>query len=179
MSLAQISILIIIGTATVVGWSLLRGATLFRLYWLALLVLAGLIVAAAGQIMAVRSVAETAILFAITFSFAGWASSPTLWRNELRRDLESTVLYARFEPRDLRSWRAWLKLVDRWGAATASLAYVAILLAPLAAAAATVQPTGPANERTPMMLALVPVAIFALLSAWYLYRGARRLVPGA
>lgn len=174
-----ITSLVIVGVASAVAWSLWRGATFVRLYVLVLLILGGLIVATVSQLLGIAGVAEGASLFVIGFSFAGWASNPDLWRTELRRDLDRTVLYARFRPRDLRSWEAWLKLVDRIGARYAALVYLAVVTMGITIAAATVPAAATGADRTPMVLALAPVVFFALLSAWHLYRGARRLVPGA
>ena len=40
--------------------------------------------------------------------------------------------------------------------------------------------SGDPSDRTAFVLALAaPTALFAVLNTWYLYRGSRRLVPGA
>jgi hypothetical protein len=171
--------LVIIALATIIGYTVWRGVGLFRLYWLVALLLGALAVATVGQLLQLAPVMEPANLVAIAFSCAGLASSPTLWRDEIRKNMEGLVIYGPFEARDLLSWRAWLRLVDRQGARSAALIYLGIFTIAIAAAASTVQPSNPSGDRMALVLSLAPVAVFAVLSSYYLYRGARRLVPGA
>lgn len=176
----QILILLVLVFATFLSWSYWRGRKgILRLYIISIVVLIALVSAAASQALQIASVIEPANLIAIAFSVAGCGTNPTLWREEIRADLEQTELLAPLAPGDLFSWKGLLKAVDRIGARLAALAYLALFVAGLVAAGATVQPTGPVPDRTPFLLALTPVALFALLSTWYFYRGARRLVPGA
>lgn len=180
MNVSQWLILGIIGFATLVSWNLWRGRTgILKLYLLSLLVLAALIVAAAAQALGAAGLTETANVVAIVFSVAGCATSPGLWQQEMRADLQAMQLYRPLAVGDLASWRGWLKAVDRLGAAWAALGYLLVFCAALAAAGATIRPPGPIPDRGPFLLALAPTALFALLSSWYIYRGARRLVPGA
>ena len=175
----EIASLVIIALATILGYTLWRNLAWFRVYWLVILLLGALLVATIGQLLQANLITEPANLVAIAFACAGLASSPTLWRNEMKANMESLVIYGPFQGRDLLSWRAWLKIVDRQGARAAALIYLGIFGIVLAAAASTVQPSTPTGDRMALVLSLAPVAAFALLSSSYLYRAARRLVPGA
>lgn len=180
MSVQQIATLAVIGFAILVAWNLWRGTTGFiHLYVLSVLVLLALVSAMVAQVFDLRPVIEPANLAAIALSLAGCASSPRLWQEEMEGDLKDTELYRPLAPSDWFSWRGWLKAVDRIGAGAAALAYLGLFGVVIAGVALTVQPVGPAADRGPSLFALAPAAVFAGLSTWYLYRGVRRLVPGA
>lgn len=180
MNLNQWLILGIIAFATLVAWNLWRGQTgILKLYLLSLLVLAALVLAAVAQTLDAPGLTETANSVAIFFSLAGCTTRPGLWQQEIGADLRETHIYDPLRPGDLVSWRGWLKAVDRCGAAWAALAYLLAYAIALLAVGLTIRPPGPASDRGAFLLALAPIALFALLSSWYIYRGARRLVPGA
>jgi hypothetical protein len=175
----NIVILVVIVLATIFCWAFWTGKRWIRLYFLVLSVLVGLIAAAVSQALNLASVVEPANVVAIAFSFAASAAGPGLWRDEIRQDLErGGRLYSAISPADFLSWWGVLKLVDRLGARGAALAYLVPLVVALGAAL-VLQPLGVAGDRVPFLIALSPVAVFSLLSTWYVYRAARRLVPGS
>src|SRR5437870_2343470 len=101
----DLAILIIIALATFLCWSFWTGHRSVRLYFLPLVVLAGLIVATAAQLLGLSTLAEPANVVAIAFSFAGCSAGPAMWREEIRKDLEKTPrLYAPFAAADMLSW---------------------------------------------------------------------------
>lgn len=178
--IGQILGLGVVAFAIVLGWGFWRGkAGILRLYLLSVVVLGALIIAAAAQLLNLENVIEPANAVAIAFSLAGLASGPSLWQQELRNDLQRARLYLPLSGRDLLTWGAWLKLVGRVGAARAAGGYLALFSLAFVAAALTVRPPGPSSDRTFFVVALAPSGLFAVLSAWYLYRGTRRVVPGA
>jgi hypothetical protein len=170
----------VLGMATFLCWSFWSGKRTIPLYALSLIALIGLLLAAVTQFLQITTLLEPANALAIGFSFAGCAAGPSLWQDEIRQDLEKAPrLYAAFTSRDLLSWRGLLKLVDRMGSLRTALVYLLPWVAGLAALETTLRPSGPLFDRTFVWLAHAPIAAFALLSAWYLYRATRRLVPGA
>ena len=179
MSVEQIVKLVVIGFAIVLAWNLWRGQATIHLYFLCVLVLLALATAAMAQILDLMPVIEPASLAAIGLSLAGCTGGSVLWQQEMRRDLEGTQLYRPLLATDLLSWRGWLKAVDRIGAGPAAVSYLALFALAIAGVALTVLPSGPAGDRTAAVVSLAPTAFFAVLSAWYLYRGVRHLVPGA
>src|SRR5437870_1278831 len=112
----------VIAVATILCWSFWTGHKGVRLYFVALIVLGGLVLATAAQLLDWAGVAEPATVVAIAFSFAGCSAGPSLWRQEIQSDLDRTArVYAPFAPADLGSWRGLLKLVDRFGAGAAAV----------------------------------------------------------
>ncbi len=170
--------LAIIAIAIFLAWNLWRGRALIPLYYVSWLVLISLGASFIVQAENVTVAIEPANIAAIAFALAGCAGGGVLWQQEIGRALESTRIYAPFTLSDVLSWRAVLKAVDRIGAGPAVLVYLLVFVLVIAAVALTVHP-GPSNDRTVFVLALAPTALFAVLSAWYLYHGVRRLVPGA
>ena len=171
--------LAVIGVAIFLAWNLWRGRALIPLYYMCGLVLVSLVASFIVQVENFGAAIDPANIAAISFALAACAGSSTLWQQEIGRDLEGTKVYAPFALADLRSWRALLKTVDRIGAGPAALIYLLVYAIAIAAVAATVRPVGPGADRAAFVFSLAPTALFALLSTWYLYRGARRLVPGA
>ncbi|MSQ24409.1 MAG: hypothetical protein EXR58_07670 [Chloroflexi bacterium] len=179
---SQAVILVILGLATLLGWNFWRGRTgILPLYYVSVVILVALVIATGSQVLQLSGFIEPANAAAIYIALSACATNPTMWRQEVSKDLERTRLYAALRPRDFLSWRGWLKVVDRIGAVRAVLVYLALFLAGLVGTALTAQPTtvSLAPDRAPYVLVLAPVVLFALLSAWYLYLAARRLVPGA
>jgi hypothetical protein len=171
---------VVLAVATFLCWSFWSGKRTIPLYALALTALVGLLLASLCQLLNISVLVEPANALAIGFSFAGCAAGPSLWRDEMRKDLEKAPrLYAPLTTQDLRSWQGMLKLVERMGALKAALVYLAPWVVGLAVLELTLRPSGPLFDRTFVWVAHAPIAAFALLSAWYLYRASRRLVPGA
>jgi hypothetical protein len=175
--------LVILGTllfAVYCGWSLSRGRPPgVTLYALAVAVLVSLVGAAAAQLVGAAAVIEPLNVVAIALSLAALPASPSMWEEEVDRALRTTRLYQAVRPSDLLSWKAWLKLVDRIGARRAGLAYLGVFAA--AIVGALVAPRlGPSTEQAAFaVVTVVSPGLFALLSAGWIYRSARRLVPGA
>ncbi len=171
---------VVLALATFFGWSFWSGKQTIPLYLLSLTALIGVALAGVSQALQLTNLIESANTVAIAFSFAGCAAGPTLWRQEIERDLERTPrLYSAFAFRDFLSWQGVLKLADRYGPRDAGLIYLAPWATLLAVLELTTTPSGPLFDRTYLWLAHAPIAIFALLSAWYVYRSLRRLVPKA
>ena len=184
MQPGQIIILVVLLFSVFLGWMLYRGRTAgIKLYFVAVAVAASLLVGSFAQILDARSVAEVLNLTAIALSLAALPSHPGLWEDQIRADLERTRLYQRWRLADALSWRAWLKLVDRVGARAAALAYLGLFaVAVLAAVVSVLLESSVARgpERTSYaVLATLGPALFAVLSTMWIYRSARRLVPGA
>lgn len=171
--------LAVIGIAIFLAWNLWRGRALVPLYYLSLLVLVSLVASLVAQVEALTLAIEPANVAAIAFALAGCTGGSALWEQEMGRDLEGIRVYAPFTFSDLLSWRGALKVVDRIGAGPAVLTYLLVFGLAIAGVALTVHPVGPFADRTALVLSLAPTGLFAVLSAWYLYRGVRRLVPGA
>lgn len=169
---------VVLAIATILCWSFWSGRRSIPLYALSLIALAGLVGAALAQLFELSALVETATALAIGFSFAGSAAGPSLWREELRKDLEKAPrLYTALTASDLLSWQGLLKLVDRSGSRKAALTYLLPWVVGLIALEVTWRPVTPMSDRTFVWVAHAPIAAFALLSAWYVYRAARRLVP--
>lgn len=180
VNVKTIAMLVVIGSATIVGWSFWRGHKLMKLYLLSATVLVGLVLATVAQIVAIDGLAEAANGAAIAFAFAGACTAPSLWRDEIRQDMDRMPgVIGLFEARDFLSWKGFLKLVDRIGARGAALSYLVPFAVLLTLVELTIRPPGPDFDRGFYLIAFAPVVIFAFLSAWYVYRAARRLVPGA
>lgn len=180
MELGQIVVLGVLAYSIYAGWSYSRGSARgVPLYAISLVVVASLLGAAAAQALELERTVEVLNVTAIALSLAALASSPGLWEEQIRTDLERTRLYQPIQPRDFLSWRGWLKLVDRLGAVRAALAYLGVfgvaLLAELVAAALQ----RPRGEGPFLFIALLAPCLFGLLSTMWVFRGARRLIPGA
>lgn len=172
--------LVVLLFAVYVAWSLSRGRTGgVHLYWICLAVVVSLLLAAAAQIAEVKGLIEPLNVVAIALSLAALPATYSLWEDEIGRNLNATRLYQPVRPGDFLSWKAWLKLVDRIGAKRAGLAYLGVF--GLAILAALVAPrVGQSDEQAAFALvAVVSPSLFAALSAAWIYRSARRLIPGA
>jgi len=180
MTPGQIIVLGILLFSVFLGWSFSRGRTAgVRLYLLSVTVAISLLAGAVSQLVSAAGAVESLNIIAIALSLAALPSGPTLWEEQIREDLEHTRLYGSLEPADLLSWKAWLKLVDRLGAARAALGYLGIYAAAILAAALAIWQAGPGGDRGFATVVLLIPAMLAALSAAWLYRAARRLVPGA
>jgi hypothetical protein len=181
MSPGHVLILVTLLLALFLGWSYSRSRPgPVPLYALALAILASLASAAITESMRLPAATEVLNVVAIAFSLAALPSSPSLWEAELQKALQGTRVYRSLAPGDFRSWRGWLKLVDRIGAARAALVYLAPFALALTAEAAVAGSAWPgADTRGFALVALLAPLTFALLSSLWLYRAARHLIPGA
>lgn len=180
MEAGQILILAILLFCVYLGWSLSRGRTGgVRLYVVPCAIGGSLLGAAGAQALGLGAAAEALNSAAIGLSLAALPSGGALWENEMRADLARTRTYQVARPADLLSWSAWLKLVDRVGARTAALGYLGGFAVAIGLALAATLRTRPDLEPGFALIALLAPSLFALLSAWWVYGAARRLVPGA
>lgn len=185
MQPGQIIVLLVLLFSVFLGWVLYRGRTAgVRLYLVAVAVAASLLLGSLAQVLDARGAAEVLNLTAIALSLAALPSHPGLWEDQIRADLERTRLYQRWRAADALSWRGWLKLVDRVGARAAALAYLAVFAVAVLAAvlSALVEPSvgrGSSERTSYTVLATLGPTLFAVLSTMWIYRSARRLVPGA
>ncbi len=180
MQPGQILVLLVLVFAIFLAWSLSRGRTAgVPLYALCVVIAASLLGGSIAQLLNAEGAVEALNVTAIALSLAALPSHSTLWEEQMRADLRRIKLVQTLHARDLLSWRGWLKLVDRIGARRAAAVYLGIYVVALGAAlGATI--VGHSVERTiyTTLAGLVP-AVFAVLSTTWIYRGARRLVPGA
>ena len=180
MDAALILILAILVLALVLGWSHWHGAPgPVGLYPIAAAILLSLLGAAVAEAAGLPRVVELLNVSAIALSLAALPSGGGLWESQLRQDFEEMRVYHRFRAADWLSWRGWLKLVDRIGARPAALLYLTAFTLGLAAELVAVVPSRPASDRELALLALSAPLLFALFSAFWVYRGATRLIPGA
>ena len=180
MAPVQILVLATLLFSVYLGWTLSRGhAGRIRLYIIAGVIALSLYGAALAQVFQSTGLVEALYVVALGLSLGMLPAGPWLWEEQIRRDLEATRLYTRFVLRDLASWKAWLKLVDRVGAARASLAYLALFVLAIVGVIATLLLRGPDTDRAFALAPLSAPGLFCILSAIWIYRTARRLVPGA
>jgi hypothetical protein len=180
MQPAQIFVLAVLLFALVLGWSLSHGHTAgVSLYLLALVIPLSLLAGSVAQLAGVNGAVEALNVIAIALSLAALPSHPTLWEEQMRVDLRKTRLVQPVSAGDLVSWRAWLKLVDRVGARRAQLLYLGLYAVAILAALAASVVGAPGDRTIYTTLAVLAPAVFGLLSAMWVYRGARALVPGA
>jgi hypothetical protein len=180
----QIVVLLVLLFSVFLGWTLYRGRTAgIRLYLVAATVAASLLLGSLARALDLRAAAEVLIVTAIALSLALLPAHPGIWEDQIRADLERTRVYQRWRAADVLSWRAWLKLVDRVGARSAALAYLGVFFAAIALAfiATSLDPRAQAgtSDRAAYLFASLPPALLAVLSTIWIYRSARRLVPGA
>jgi hypothetical protein len=97
---------------------------------------------------------------------------------QLRDDWERARVYQSLRASDLVSWRAWLKLVDRLGARGAAVAYFGVFCLGVGLELLALGITQPSTQLF-LLLALSAPALFGALSAIWIYRGVRRVMPGA
>ena len=180
MTPVQIVVLIVLLFSVFLGWSLWRGHTRWvRLYLIAAGVPLALIGAALCHALGAPSLVEALNVAALSLSIGALPGSPSMWEDQVRTDLQATRLYRALEPKDVLSWKAWLKVVDRIGAFRGALAYLAIYVVALALALAA---SFGSPARVDPGFALAPLTapgLFGSLSTVWLYRAARRLIPGS
>ena len=179
MQPGQIVVLVVLGYAIFLAWSLSRGRTAgVPLYGLAVVIGLSLVVGAVAQVLSAEGAIEALNMTAIALSLAALPSHPSLWEEQMKADLQRIRLVQPLRPSDLLSWRGWLKLVDRIGAKRAALVYVALFGVAIALALAATR-GGPADRTVYTIVPALAPAVFAVVSAKWIYQGARRLVPGA
>jgi ABC-type Na+ efflux pump permease subunit len=176
----QIMVLLVLVFAVLLAWSYSRGRTLgVRLYAITVVIAASLLGGSIAQLLNAEGAVEALNVTAIALSLAALASHPSLWEEEMQGDLRRIRLVQPVRARDLLSWRGWLKLVDRIGAKRAALAYLGIFALAIAAALGATLGAESSDRTIYTTLASLTPAGFAVLSGMRIYRGARRLVPGA
>ncbi len=149
-----------------------------RLYVLSLIVALCLFGAGVAQLTGLVGVVEMLNVACITLSLAALVSTPPLWEEQLRDDLEHARVYQSMRLRDFASWRGWLKLVDRIGARKATLVYFSVFVLGVVVQVFVFGLAQP-DLQPFVLLALLAPFLFAALSALWIYRGVRRVMPGA
>jgi hypothetical protein len=179
MQPGQIFILLVLIFSIFLAWTLSRGRTAgVPLYGICVVIAATLVAGSIAQVLNAQGATEALNVTAIALSLAALPSHPVVWEEQMRADLQRMRLVHPLRASDLLSWRGWLKLVDRIGARRAAIVYLAIYAFAIAIAlAATLG--APADQTIYTTLASLAPAVFAVMSTTWIYRGARRLVPGA
>jgi hypothetical protein len=179
MQPGQIVVLLVLVFAIFLAWSLSRGRTAgVPLYAVSAAVVATLVAGGVAQLLNAEGAIEALNVTAIALSLAALPSHPVLWEEQMKADLQRIRLVQALRPGDLLSWRGWLKLVDRIGARRAAIVYLAIYAVAIAIALGAT--LGAPSDRTIYTtLASLAPAVFAVMSTTWIYRGARRLIPGA
>jgi hypothetical protein len=177
---AQFFILGVLLFSVYLAWSLSRGRTSgVPLYAVSVAVMVALLSAAVVQLVGTSELIEPLNVVAMALSLAALPAGPSLWEEQMAHDLSATRLYRPMQPTDVLSWRAWLKLVDRCGARGASLVYLGVFAVAILAALFAPR-VGPSDEQAAFALITVSSpTLFAFLSTIWIYRSARRIVPGA
>jgi hypothetical protein len=180
MTPVQLLVLGVLIFSIYLGWSLSRGHTRgVRLYLVALVVALSLFGAAASQVLGVPALVESLNVMAPALSLGALPSGPTLWEDQVRADLSATRLYRPLMPADMLSWKAWLKVVDKLGAMQAALGYMGLFVVALILDFAALMSAADAGDRAFAIAPLSAPGLFAILSAFWLYRAARRLVSNS
>lgn len=180
MQLDRIVVLGVLAFSVYLAWGYFRGgARGIPLYGISLVVVASLLGAAGAELLGLSGAVEALNLAAIALSTAALASSPGLWEDQLRTDLQRTRLFQAMRPEDFLSWQGWLKGVDRLGATRAALAYLSVFAVATGGDLVVQWLARPGTDSGLFLIALVAPCLFGSLSALWLYRGARRLIPGA
>lgn len=180
MQPGQVVALLVLAFAVFFAWSVSRGRTLgVPLYALSVVIPASLLAGTVAQLFDARGAIEAFNVTAIALSLATLPSDATLWEEELQADLRRMRLVHPLRARDLLSWRGWLKLVDRVGARGAAAVYIGIYAVAVGAALGTAVGVGSSDGTIYSIVPFLAPTAFALFSASRIYRGVRRLVPGA
>jgi hypothetical protein len=175
----SVLVIAILMFAIYVGWGYMSGRRgRVPLYVVALIVGISMFGAALAQLVQQSGAAEAFNVACIALSLAALASPPALWEVQLREDWERARLYQSLKGSDLVSWRAWLKLVDRLGARGAALAYFGVFCVGVGLELLVLGITQPSTAFF-LMLALTAPVLFGAVSATWIYRGVRRVMPGA
>jgi hypothetical protein len=176
----QIFVLAVLLFAVFLAWSLSRGHTVgVPLYVLSIVIAAALLAGSIAQLLNVDTVVEALNVTAIALALAALPAHPTLWQEQMEADLRRIRLVQPLRAGDLLSWRGWLKLVDRIGARRAAFVYFSMFAIAIGAALVATSAVHSADRTIYTTLAALAPALFAVLSTMWIYRGARRLVPGA
>lgn len=180
MTPVNLVVLAVLVFSIYLGWSLSRGyARGIRLYAIAAVVALSLLGAAAAQALGVPGLVESLNVVALALSLGALPSSPALWEDQVRADLNSARLYQPMLPADVLSWKAWLKVVNRLGARGAALCYLGIFIVALLLDLVALLSATQTVDRAFALAPLSAPGLLAVLSTVWLYRAARRLVPNA
>ncbi len=177
VDLATLAILIV---SVYFSWRVIKGSLggvpLYALVIAVPLCLFGVAIAA---LLEHRPLVELLTVAAVAFSLAVLPASPRLWEDELSADLKRTRVFQVLRAGDVLSWRAWLKLVDRIGAGRAALVFLGLEAVAIACALPALLTISAEVPPGFALVTLLAPALLAALAAFWLYRAARRLVPGA
>jgi hypothetical protein len=177
MDLATLGILIV---AVYFAWRVMKGSLGgVPLYVLVIAVPLCLFGVALAALVQNRSLVEVLTVAAVAFSLAVLPASPRLWEDELSADLQRTRVFQVIRAGDALSWRAWLKLVDRIGAGRAALVFLGLEVVAIACALPALLAISAEVPPGFALVTLLAPSLLAAFAAFWLYRAARRLVPGA
>ncbi len=176
----DIATLAILFVAVYFAWRVMKGSLggvpLYPLVIAVPLCLFGIALAA---LVPSRPLVEVLTVAAVALSLALLPASPRLWEDELNADLRRTRVFQVIHAGDALSWRAWLKLVDRIGAARAALLFFSLEVVAIGCALPALLAISAEVPPGFALVTLLAPSLFAVLGSWWLYRAARRLVPGA
>jgi hypothetical protein len=181
IDLARIPVLLVLLFAVYVAWGFMSGRRgRVPAYVVSAIIAISLLGAAAAQLVGLPGASEALDVTWFAMSLAALASPrrPSMWELQLRDDWEHARIYQPLKLADFRSWRGWLKLVDRIGARPAAAVYLGLFVAGLACRA-VVWSVARASFEPFLLLALLAPFLFGAFSALWLYRGVRSVMPGA
>jgi len=177
---SRIVTVLILAFALYAGWSFLHGGRgRVSLYAVAACIAVSLFGALPAAALRMRGAVEALTLAAISLSLAALASTPGLWEAQLRAAREHARVYQRFRPRDFLSWRGWLKVVDRIGARSAAMGYFGVFALGTVGQLLVAWLSEPQVDRPFFLVALLAPLLFSVVSAIWVYRAVRRVLPGA
>jgi hypothetical protein len=176
----DIATLIILVVALYFAWRIAKGSNGgVPLYALAIGVPLCLFGVALAALVGNTPIVELLTVTAVAFSLALTVATPRFWEDELRADLEKTRVFQTLRAQDALSWTAWLKLVDRIGAARSALLFLLLEIVAMACAFPALLAVSAGIPVGFVLLTFAIPSLYAGLAAFWLYRAARRLVPGA
>ncbi len=176
----DIATLAILVVAVYLAWRVMKGSLGgIPLYPLVIAIPISLFGVAIAALLRNRPLVEVLTVAAVALSLALLPASPRLWEDELNSDLKRTRVFQVVRAGDALSWRAWLKLVDRIGAGRAALVFLAVDLVAIGCALPALLTLSAEVPPGFALVTLLTPSLFALLGSYWLYRAARRLVPGA
>jgi hypothetical protein len=176
----DVATLVILVVAVYFAWRIMKGSLGgVPLYGLVIAVPLCLLGVAFAALFENRPLVEVLTVAAVALSLAILPASPGLWEDELSADLRGTHVFQVIRAGDALSWRAWLKLVDRMGAGRAALVFLSVEAVAIGCALPALLTISAEVPPGFALVTLLAPSLLAALAAFWLYRAARRLVPGA
>ena len=177
LDIATLAILMI---AVYFAWRVMKGSLGgVPLYALVVAVPLCLLGVALAAFVGSKPLVELLTVAAVGLSLALLPAGPRLWEDELSADLKQTRVFQVIRAGDATSWSAWLKLVDRIGAGRAALVFLAVEAVAIACALPALLAISAEVPPGFALVTLLAPILLASFAAFWLYRAARHLVPGA